>query len=239
MTNFRFALKVLSEKKTDFGFVIRTEIWPGFSYTVSNPYGDEGESKDVDEIVENLKEFSDEVGRPSKMTTCYTLSGDWIGDVDTAKYLCEEKGIAPVHPVPIPKGALRPCSIGFCERDQKWYGWSHRAISGFGILSVVKRGDCAYQPTDRDDFGRKMLAFFVGNDSNYLNCSFRHTVNADGVSGVEINATYSETVPNQRLRGSPYVLFRPYPEKFGRGLWVAETLEDARQMAVDFAESVS
>lgn len=236
MTNFRFALKVLSETKTGFGYVVRKEIWPGFGFDVA-PMG--GAGGEVDEIVTALEGIAEKARHPAEMETCYTTDGDWIGDPDTAKYLCEDRGIYPVHADEIPKGALIPCSVGFCEREQKWYGWSHRAIFGFGILSVVKRGDCAYQPVDRDDFGREMLAFFVGNDSNYLNCSFRHAVNADGVSGVEINATYSEAVPNQRLRGSPYVLFRPYPEKFGRGEWVAETLEDARQMAVDFAESVS
>lgn len=24
-------------------------------------------------------------------------------------------------------------SLGFSEKEQKWYGWSHRAIHGFGI----------------------------------------------------------------------------------------------------------
>lgn len=35
------------------------------------------------------------------------------------------------------------CSIGFCEREQKWYGWSHRAMYGFGIGDVVDEGHCA------------------------------------------------------------------------------------------------
>ena len=35
-------------------------------------------------------------------------------------------------------------SIGFSEKEQKWYGWSHRAIYGFGIGSKVKKGDCGY-----------------------------------------------------------------------------------------------
>jgi hypothetical protein len=34
------------------------------------------------------------------------------------------------------------CSIGYCAREEKWYGWSHRAIFGFGIGDVVKEGDC-------------------------------------------------------------------------------------------------
>ena len=36
------------------------------------------------------------------------------------------------------------CGVGFSEDEQKYYGWSHRAIYGFGIGSKVKRGDCAY-----------------------------------------------------------------------------------------------
>lgn len=33
------------------------------------------------------------------------------------------------------------CSIGFRAKDGKWYGWSHRAIYGFGIGYTVKEGD--------------------------------------------------------------------------------------------------
>jgi hypothetical protein len=35
-------------------------------------------------------------------------------------------------------------SLGFSEDEQKWYGWSHRAIYGFGIGSTAKSGDCGY-----------------------------------------------------------------------------------------------
>ena len=31
--------------------------------------------------------------------------------------------------------------IGFSEKEQKWYGWSHRAIYGFGVGHIVKDGD--------------------------------------------------------------------------------------------------
>ena len=34
------------------------------------------------------------------------------------------------------------CSIGFCEKEQKWYGWSHRAMYGFKVGDKVKKGDC-------------------------------------------------------------------------------------------------
>jgi len=34
-----------------------------------------------------------------------------------------------------PKG-----SIGYSEKEKKWYGWSHRAIHGFGIGHKVEKG---------------------------------------------------------------------------------------------------
>lgn len=40
-------------------------------------------------------------------------------------------------------------SIGFSEKEQKWYGWSHRAIYGFGIGSKVKKGDCGYKGKEK------------------------------------------------------------------------------------------
>lgn len=65
----------------------------------------------------------------------------------------------------------RTACIGFNPELQKWYGWSHRAVYGFGIGQTVKKGDCGYK---------------------------------------EI-----------------------------KGEWTAETLDDAKQMAIDFAHSVS
>ncbi len=38
--------------------------------------------------------------------------------------------------------------IGYNPKENKWYGWSHRAIYGFGIGSQVKKGDCAYRPSN-------------------------------------------------------------------------------------------
>lgn len=41
-------------------------------------------------------------------------------------------------------GKLRPkdgeCRIGFCEDNQKWYGWNYNGeIRGFGIGSTIKK----------------------------------------------------------------------------------------------------
>lgn len=39
----------------------------------------------------------------------------------------------------------RGTGLGFSEKEQKWYGWSHRAIVGFGV------GDKIFEPNFGDD----------------------------------------------------------------------------------------
>lgn len=42
-----------------------------------------------------------------------------------------------IHDIKAEKGA-----IGFSRKEQKWYGWSHRAIHGFGVGDKCKNGEC-------------------------------------------------------------------------------------------------
>lgn len=39
---------------------------------------------------------------------------------------------------PHPESSIK--HIGFAPKDQKWYGWSHRAIYGFKVGDTVKKG---------------------------------------------------------------------------------------------------
>ncbi len=66
----------------------------------------------------------------------FNNNGDYIGNVHIAHFLCRKMGIVPepMHPGKI-------CCIGKSRIDSKWYGWSHRAIYGFQIGDVVKKGD--------------------------------------------------------------------------------------------------
>lgn len=84
-----------------------------------------------------MKGWSDE---PTKITAAYSKDGHYIGDLKTAQMLCDKYGIRPERS----KKSHTVCSIGYSEKDGKWYGWSHRAIFGFSVGSKVKRGDCAY-----------------------------------------------------------------------------------------------
>ena len=75
---------------------------------------------------------------PIKMVAAYSIDGHYIGNQKDAYFLCHKMGIRPE----VWKDENNVCSIGFCKKENKWYGWSHRAIFGFTIGDVVKEGNC-------------------------------------------------------------------------------------------------
>ena len=107
------------------------------------------------EVRTELHDNPDQAYPPIEMKSAYTKQGKYIGDPATAKILCVDNQIKPELITP----EHNVCSIGFCENDQKWYGWSHRAIYGFQVGDVVKEGDCCassgwteeYLKTHKDD----------------------------------------------------------------------------------------
>ncbi|KKM70210.1 hypothetical protein LCGC14_1442940 [marine sediment metagenome] len=122
---------VLETRKYKAGYEVRTEV-DETHFTAKQLSGSKDWGTDV--LIAALNAETMVVFK-----TAYTPKGDYIGDKKTAHLLCSKKGIKPekVHP------SSNVCSIGFCEREQKWYGWSHRAIYGFGVGDVVEEGDCA------------------------------------------------------------------------------------------------
>ena len=162
-------------------------------------------------------------------------AGHYVGDEETAKFLCDERGIAPQLAQP----SHNVCSIGFCEKEQKWYGWSHRAIYGFGIGSIVNKGDCGYVPVDWPDFLEDAARFWSGEDSGHDNVTAVRGTDDEGRECAIVSWTYSQDVPNAAIRGQICGATMYPPEQWGRGEWTAETLDDAKQMAVDFANGVS
>jgi len=126
--------------------------------------------------------------------------------------------------------------VGFNPEEQKWYGWSHRAVYGFGIGSTVHSGDCGYRAVDKQDYLQYMEKFWKDDHNDHV--VGVHEIN-EGVEGVRVHWEYNGLVPNTELRGTISSVFNEYPEEFGKGEWEAKTLEDAYYMACDFAEGVS
>jgi len=82
---------------------------------------------------------TDENGHTITTTGAYTFDGAYIGKEANAKDL-KEMGIVPEKAHPDDS----VCSIGFCEKENKWYGWSHRARYGFGIGDSSEEGDAGF-----------------------------------------------------------------------------------------------
>jgi len=88
------------------------------------------------------------------MRVCYNKSDQYVGDEDTGRYLAQ-RGIAPEPADP----QHSVCSIGYCEKDGKWYGWSHRAMFGFKVGDPPSRpGDCIRHGRIVDDTYAKQCA---------------------------------------------------------------------------------
>lgn len=106
-------------------------------------------------------------------------------------------------------------TIGFSPKNQKFYGWSHRAVYGFGIGSKVKKGDSGFIPSNKDEFMKSLKKWYS-----------KKVELTEVPGGVKVNE-------------GEYSHIEHYPKPWGKGEYTAKTLEDAKQMAADFAESVS
>lgn len=80
---------------------------------------------------------------PVIMISCYTPKGDYLGDRDTVKHLIKEYGITQFE---AHEGSTsRVVAMGYSPTAMRWYGWSHRALAGFGI------GDKIFEAEFGDD----------------------------------------------------------------------------------------
>lgn len=132
-------------------------------------------------------------------------------------------------------GEPKTCCIGFNPVEQKWYGWSHRAIFGFGIGSECKQGNCGFEPSNKKEFIEKEMSFW-GDCEYAVNGVVDYEEKENGILIIYI---YNNEVPNEKLRGTKYEHFSKYPTNWGKGEWTAKNIKDAKQMAIDFARSVS
>ena len=166
-----------------------------------------------------------------EMVNCYeSENGQWIGNPKTARMLCKKYGLRNIHKL---KDSHCVCSIGFNKDEQKWYGWSHRAIYGFGIGSTCKKGDCAYIPSNFDELKADCHCRDKKGQCS-ANCSveMREVTAPNSIDGALEVVPGSEILPVE-CKPSNCVF------SLGKGEWVANTIEDAKQMAIDFAEGVS
>ena len=135
---------VLSTRKYKVGYEVREELQQTDFEAV--PIGE------TNKVAQDIIDFiNDHRGEHVVMKSSYTPSGHYIGTPKMARFLIVKRGIKPELADPTNK----VCSIGFCEKEQRWYGWSHRAICGFGVGDVVKEGDCTASSGWTDEYLRE------------------------------------------------------------------------------------
>lgn len=86
------------------------------------------------DVVEQLVQMSEKAGDTMPTLSILSKSGDYAGDFEDTRKFFDEHGIAPE----LRSEGDSVCSIGWSEKKQKWYGWSHRSWQGLGI------GDAAF-----------------------------------------------------------------------------------------------
>lgn len=88
-----------------------------------------------------------------EMVNCYSAdTGHWMGDAKLARFLGKKMGLTSIQKSH-PKHCV--CSIGFNEAEQKWYGWSHRAICGFGVGDKIFEENFGGDRTPFTQHGKK------------------------------------------------------------------------------------
>lgn len=66
------------------------------------------------------------------------VDNGYLGDETFYELLVKKRGLILIQKA---RPTDNTCSIGYSPEENKWYGWSHRAIHGFTIGDVVKEGD--------------------------------------------------------------------------------------------------
>lgn len=123
--------------------------------------------------------------------------------------------------------------FGFSPKDNKWYGWSHRAIYGFTIGSKCRKGDAHYRASSLEEELENAISFW--SDEHHLNVKAKWVEKGE----IYVSWEYSSDVPNKDLRNGISGVSERYDTDFGRGEWEAKTMEDAKQMAIDFNRGVA
>lgn len=142
--------------------------------------------------------------------------------------------------------------VGFSPKDGKWYGWSHRAIYGFEVGSTCSEGDCHYTAPTPEALIESHVRFYAGISKERGEEARAECQILDDRSGIRILPAPVVIPVLRDINDLPAALESAIdlPEedvfkdsfheiKCGKGEWTAKTLEDAKQMAVDFNEGVS
>lgn len=131
-------------------------------------------------------------------------------------------------------------TIGFSESQQRWYGWSPKAICGFGRGSKIQKGSIAYIPFTPEELIEEYIDANDPNDEaerQKLKAQCRILPDRLGImifpeEPQDLSKSHNIVIKGQILCYAP---LKQYKVSCGLGAWQAHTLTDAKRMAIDFA----
>ena len=100
----------------------------------------------------------------------YNKDNKYVGDLELFKTLVKKYGITKIQTY----NDNNVCSIGFNEKENRWYGWSHRAIHSFGVGDEVKEHDLTNTSGYLDSYIKELdslnlLRFNLGKEILLMN----------------------------------------------------------------------
>ncbi len=207
------------------------------------------------EVVEYIKKYVDvkerdlgtECGQESLMVINAISRQDdsIVGGIDDAyKYI--RQGITEFF-------GSRGCqysNIGYIPKEKKWAGWSHRAIHAFGIGDIVKKGDIAFRTASIDELYNDYLDNEYRHEDEVVKIKDGIRIEHKMVKCRDVDCPHKGTqsidcdVTEESLSKNHTCTYIEAESDFqeikcGKGRWEATTLDEAKQMAIDFSESVS
>lgn len=129
--------------------------------------------------IELVNPFDD---TPSFITYCENFDGKYIGLWEEGRFLLK-RNIAPET-----FNGNKVCSIGYCKKENKWYGWSHRSLYGFGINDCIESNNhlCSQSGWTKEylkDHPEEDLSLPVGFRANNIeDCKKMAIAFADSIS---------------------------------------------------------
>jgi len=141
--------------------------------------------------------------------------------------------------------------VGFSPKDNKWYGWSHRAIYGFKVGSTCEKGNCHYVASTPEELIDDHANFFLdisqeSADEKRAECQILDDRSGIRILHTPIKLQMAENTQEviKAIAGAELPEETLFKDSFsviecGRGAWTAKTMADAKQMAQDFNSGVS
>lgn len=128
-------------------------------------------------------------------------------------------------------------NLGFSSKNQKYYGWSHRAIFGFGIGYKIKKGDVCYvSETIEEEI--EHLKSWHSEDSEEINTSISDMNISNSTISFNHITKHKEPSKTDKIQKISYDL-SPLIGTTLSGEFEIRSLEESKEIAIRFAKEVS